>query len=718
MRSSSLDEIHDPPERIGFVEGQVLQARDLNDEQAYRVFFRRLHNLATHGWGIAHGLRLDVSLDPDGFWLEPGFAWDGYGRELIVPAAVFQPWEIDSTGKPMNLFDRLGCPPYDHQTAADMKIQDMDVWLRYRQRPARRGQSECIGVQPDRWIEESALCLTPTQFLLGVGSSAAPELAPADPRHPPDVPESALGGSEGPNPLQALEPNLSLEWPVYLGRIRRIHGGGRESYAVVPDTHMVYSVLTGEVVNSASHVRVPEDKDNPRDKDKPLPIVTSAQMLLGDERFEARRSFVVRTPDDKGVLHERLRLDRPGGATLNGNTTLRRTPEMRERDDAYDLSLADADPNFYEDDLTDAETLRCKLAELERTGTTRTALFFRRGVNPRARQPVDIDEPRKRLLQALNSLVMNQGEPLYSLEAPPRFRPRPATRQLLASASEVRTRWDVARLNRYLLRDEFPGHFRGIASPLESNALVFRKLPKTPEKAYPWRIYCTDVVENGNTISELRIEIASSGDSKTPQRNQFQIGHYEAAAGMFEPCLVVSEDCSVDFRDSEILVYGSVRENATITPPIQTTPGQPPPVPAVTPPTGEAFLEELARAWAEGIASGATAASNLMVQLLDLNPQRNTTFPYNIRVRNRGEVPLSFLSVIETVSIDGAQTGVRSVGTIFRLDPDERQTVVVDHPGNRLPNRPANLSIAISVIAFDPTFKVLYGTQIANRSVP
>ena len=49
-------------------------------EQAYHVTMRQRHNLAGHDWGIALGLELSAGD------VGPGYAFDFYGRELIIPA--------------------------------------------------------------------------------------------------------------------------------------------------------------------------------------------------------------------------------------------------------------------------------------------------------------------------------------------------------------------------------------------------------------------------------------------------------------------------------------------------------------------------------------------------------------------------------------------------------------------------------------------------------
>jgi hypothetical protein len=92
--------------RVQYREGQVLHAADLNDASTYLLSLRRRHDLGPHGWGIVHGLRLEI--EPGGFVIQPGFAWDGYGRPLIVQQEIFRPWFLVNAalgGAQENLFE-------------------------------------------------------------------------------------------------------------------------------------------------------------------------------------------------------------------------------------------------------------------------------------------------------------------------------------------------------------------------------------------------------------------------------------------------------------------------------------------------------------------------------------------------------------------------------------------------------------------------------------
>ena len=75
-------------ERTRYFTGQLLDEADLTQEQLYFREKARRHNRMLHGWGIVSGL--DVRPGPaDGeVTVEPGYALDRYGDEIVVADAV------------------------------------------------------------------------------------------------------------------------------------------------------------------------------------------------------------------------------------------------------------------------------------------------------------------------------------------------------------------------------------------------------------------------------------------------------------------------------------------------------------------------------------------------------------------------------------------------------------------------------------------------------
>src|SRR5690242_14785662 len=110
--------------RVRYTERQILSAADLNDEQAYRLAAQRRHLAGQHRWGIVQGLRLQVV--PGGFVIQPGYAVDGFGRELLVPRPVFTPW---SRSGARDIFDRVGSETF--HAPGELEQTLVDVWLLY-----------------------------------------------------------------------------------------------------------------------------------------------------------------------------------------------------------------------------------------------------------------------------------------------------------------------------------------------------------------------------------------------------------------------------------------------------------------------------------------------------------------------------------------------------------------------------------------------------------
>jgi hypothetical protein len=73
--------------RPQYFSGQLLTAADLQAEQNYHREKAWLHNRMLHGYGIVSGLEVMIQENDNGdahVVISPGYALDGYGRELIV----------------------------------------------------------------------------------------------------------------------------------------------------------------------------------------------------------------------------------------------------------------------------------------------------------------------------------------------------------------------------------------------------------------------------------------------------------------------------------------------------------------------------------------------------------------------------------------------------------------------------------------------------------
>ncbi len=74
-------------ERVRYAYGQLLGLDDFQTEQDYFRQRLRRHNLLLHGWGIVFGLDVAANSEPWRVVVEPGYAIDGQGEEIVVDAA-------------------------------------------------------------------------------------------------------------------------------------------------------------------------------------------------------------------------------------------------------------------------------------------------------------------------------------------------------------------------------------------------------------------------------------------------------------------------------------------------------------------------------------------------------------------------------------------------------------------------------------------------------
>lgn len=109
--------------RPQFFEGQFLGAEDLTATLDYARLANARHALGAHTWGIALGLGLKEVDGPGGevlVFIEPGFAWDGFGRPIVLltPASL-----------PPEMFKSFVYDPLIDEPSGRL----VEVWLRYRE---------------------------------------------------------------------------------------------------------------------------------------------------------------------------------------------------------------------------------------------------------------------------------------------------------------------------------------------------------------------------------------------------------------------------------------------------------------------------------------------------------------------------------------------------------------------------------------------------------
>lgn len=113
-------------DRPRFYEQQYLGSSDLDALVDYERIARARHDLGAHSWGIAEGLQLIEKPTKSGvdLYVQPGYAWDGFGR----PLAVLAPYKIPS--EPFkNIVFQAGVD--DGSPAGHL----VDVWLAFTATP-------------------------------------------------------------------------------------------------------------------------------------------------------------------------------------------------------------------------------------------------------------------------------------------------------------------------------------------------------------------------------------------------------------------------------------------------------------------------------------------------------------------------------------------------------------------------------------------------------
>jgi hypothetical protein len=157
-------------ERPLFYENQILGAADLTASVEYGRNQQARHERSMHLWGIASGLALKGTdkqtaqgAEYQEITLAPGVAFDGTGREIVIPEA-----------------ERLSEDRFDQ---LKVEISDPDAWypvfLTGRDEPAPQPQfsvGACLNAQPTRRVEGYDLSFGRPGDELDIDQEAAPDI--------------------------------------------------------------------------------------------------------------------------------------------------------------------------------------------------------------------------------------------------------------------------------------------------------------------------------------------------------------------------------------------------------------------------------------------------------------------------------------------------------------------------------------------------------------
>lgn len=307
-------------ERPRFYEGQYLEAADLMASVDYARAARSRMLLGAHRWGIALGLDLREVPGPNSSLdvvLQPGYAWDGFGRPVVVP-------------EPVKLSAGLFAS-YDRTAVPGVPVE-VPVWLAYseaRGRPPRQGFESCEpGAAFSRVLERFTVEVGPRPGLAsrrdpvevaGRTVDAAQVLRAFDPAAPEledaSVPHQSLPAEDD-----------TARWLIPVGVVT--YRPGAPGTLVTRDpatlarhaqTRQYCGVVAGSIEATGGVVRV-------HDRSRPYSTSRTAELLCvegeiradGDVRlFGSRVDLVASHGEDPRVPVQVLRRDDPAGPSAS-----------------------------------------------------------------------------------------------------------------------------------------------------------------------------------------------------------------------------------------------------------------------------------------------------------------------------------------------------------------------------------------------------------------
>lgn len=189
------------PTRPNYVDGQFLDADDFTLEQLYHLSMLRRHHIAHHTAGTVTGLEIVIDGDTGIPYVAPGFAIDGFGRELIVTERL-------SLGGA--LFPPGGPDAYDVVVLYDRVAED--------------------GAPGGRWSEQ-------------------PRAAVVAPTGPGAGPPTPSGAAVGFGPTDDPPDDPAQQAPLFVGQLRRADKPGDPP--IIDESGRAYVELNASAVTAA-----------------------------------------------------------------------------------------------------------------------------------------------------------------------------------------------------------------------------------------------------------------------------------------------------------------------------------------------------------------------------------------------------------------------------------------------------------------------------------
>jgi hypothetical protein len=310
--------------RPQFFEGQYLGAEDLTAALEYSRLTSARHALGAHTWGIALGLAIKEIDGPGGEvldFIQPGFAWDGFGRPIVLlnPASI-----------PADLFKSLVYDPLIDEPSGRL----VEVWLRYRDIPTQEpapGFASCTpGNDFARALESFAIEIGPRDDaaqrdnIIVAGSSVKAEEAfrafdPADPL----IPDASISHQTIPaagSKARWLAPIGYVRWRP--NPIAAQPGAFKKLLAADKDKVAAFRILIGSV---ASAIQAPEGILRLKNRTTAPSLVSSPDLVWveGDLRvqgnfrlFGSKAMLVNALGQDEGIPLEIRRAGAAVGRSL------------------------------------------------------------------------------------------------------------------------------------------------------------------------------------------------------------------------------------------------------------------------------------------------------------------------------------------------------------------------------------------------------------------
>jgi hypothetical protein len=140
----------DQTQRPRFFEGQYVSADDLGGIVDHLTVLQARHAIGAHTWGIAMGLgfvQKPSASDPQQvmMFLQPGYAWDGFGRPIVVLAPYTVPAE------------RFAAYQYD-AAKDEPNGRLVEIWIGYREvhfQPPLPGFEVCDAADQNARVQET-----------------------------------------------------------------------------------------------------------------------------------------------------------------------------------------------------------------------------------------------------------------------------------------------------------------------------------------------------------------------------------------------------------------------------------------------------------------------------------------------------------------------------------------------------------------------------------